>query len=148
MDPEYVTEKLSKEEVRALRIRMVAVWCIGVGVAVLCGYMLFGTFGGGLPLILFAAVNLKTLWLVRDLVRGEKEVVTETIADLVRSTHYKPGPNSIVQKGYYSNKDYFYIRTVHHWLPVDKALFDAARTGAPLHIHKGKRSKVILDLRL
>lgn len=94
----------------------------------------------------FLWLNLKTIRLVRDILGGEKQIVSEPIIDLVHSTHRKPGPNSIVTTTYYSAEQFYYIQTDRSWLRTDEETFQKVVVGKSLKLHRGPKSRVILRI--
>lgn len=94
-------------------------------------------------------LNRKTFRLFLDWQGKEIRVWEETILDKMESTHFKPGPQSIVTTRYQRNGEntYFYIQTERFWLRVDRSIFEAKKTGERIYVSGSPRQKLVLSVR-
>ncbi len=98
--------------------------------------------------LLFGAylfLNKRTWLLILDLRSGKKEIITETIIDLVQSDHIKPGPNSMITITNTSHYKYYYIQTENFWLQANEETFHAASAGKNLLIQRSINTHEVLS---
>lgn len=98
---------------------------------------------------IYGWINLKTIRVLLDYFKGEKEVVFERVVDAIESNYSKTTVNSIVSRSISEDWDqkYYYLQSQHHWLPVDEAIYAAVGSDEAIEIEMAKYSRLVLRIK-
>lgn len=131
----YRTEKLSPQEIRKLRLRMISVWIFGISIAGFSCYFIFGSLMSEThmktPLILFSVFFYGILFFILTVhtvnaFRTEKRIYTGLITD--KKTQASTMRNS-------SLNEHYSIALDGEWFGLELQYFQKVHTGDEVEIH-------------